>query len=426
MVGQYFCTSNMNPIQKPNKTQIIFILGLLSAIGPFSIDMYLPAFPAIASSLNTTVSQVVLSLSSFFIGISIGQLIYGPLLERFGRKKPLYVGLVIYLVTSIGCAFANSVDSLIVLRFLQAIGSCAGMVTSRAIVRDLFDVKENAKIFSSLMLVIAVSPIIAPTLGGYITSAFGWRYVFGVLILIDLGIIVSVHFLLPESKQPDPSHSLRPKAITRNFFSILVHPQFYIFALTGAIAASGLYAYISGSPQVFIEIFGVNEKQYGWIFAVIAVGIIGSSQINSLVLRRHASEKIVQVALLVQSLIGLILVVTVLMGWSELYSTIFLIFLFLCCQGFIFPNASALTLAAFGHNAGNASAMMGAIQMGIGAFASAMVSVMENHTALPMTGVMAFCSIAAFLIFTMGKKITIQQPSPEMVEEEDVEMVSGL
>lgn len=383
--------------------KIIFILGLLTAIGPFSIDMYLPAFPAIAKGLNTDIAQVMLSLSSFFVGISAGQLIYGPLLERFGRKKPLYVGLVIYLFASAGCAFTQSVDALIAFRFLQALGSCAGMVTSRAMVRDLFDVKDTAKVFSSLMLVVAVSPIIAPTVGGYVTAALGWRYVFAALMIVDAAILAAVFFLLPESKAPDPSHSLKPHHVSRNFFDILVHPQFYIYALTGAVAASGLYAYISGSPQVFIELFKVSEKQYGWIFAIVAVGVIGSSQINSLVLRNYPSEKIIPVALMAQSAIGLALATIAFFGMSELYSTIALIFLYVCCQGFIFPNASALTLRAFGHAAGNASAMMGAIQMGIGATASAAVSLLQNHTALPMTGVMAFCSLTALVIFLMGR-----------------------
>lgn len=414
-----------NPKRKKH-FNLIFILGLLTAIGPFSIDMYLPAFPSIAAGLHTNVAQVMLSLSSFFIGISAGQLVYGPVLERFGRKKPLYIGLLIYLVASVGCAFTVSVNSLIAFRFLQAIGSCAGMVTSRAIVRDLFEVKDNAKVFSSLMLVVAVSPIIAPTLGGYVTAALGWRYVFAMLIIVDLIIIACVYFLLPESKQPDPNHSLRPKAIARNFFTILIHPQFYVFALTGAVAASGLYAYISGSPQVFINMFGVNEKQYGWIFAIIAVGIISASQVNSVALVKHSGEKIVHRALLFQSLVGITLASLSIFNLNELYTTIFLMFLYLCCQGFIFPNASAMTLAAFGHNAGNASALMGAIQMGIGATASALVSILQNGTALPMSGVMAFCSVSAFLIFTLGKRIVLQQPTREEFEEEEVEMIKGM
>ena len=160
----------MNQNKSKKQLYLILILGLLTAIGPLSIDMYLPAFPDIAKGLNTSVASVMLSLSSFFIGISIGQLIYGPLLERFGRKKPLYFGLIIYAIAAIGCATTVSVNGLILFRLFQALGGCVGMVASRAMVRDLFEVKDNAKIFSTLMLVVAVSPIIAPTLGGYITA----------------------------------------------------------------------------------------------------------------------------------------------------------------------------------------------------------------------------------------------------------------
>jgi MFS transporter, DHA1 family, multidrug resistance protein len=407
-------------------SHLILILGLLTAIGPFSIDMYLPAFPAIAKGLNTDVAQVMLSLSSFFIGISAGQLIYGPLLERFGRKKPLYVGLVIYLFASIGCALATSVSSLILFRFLQALGGCAGMVTSRAIVRDLFEVKENAKIFSLLMLVVAVSPIIAPTVGGYVTAALGWRYVFLMLIVVDIAILTGVYFFLPESKEPNPNLSLKPMAITKGFWEITIDPKFYIYALTGAVASSGIYAYINGSPHVFMELYKVTEQQYGWIFAIIAIGIIGSSQINTLVLKKYSSEQIIRAALFVQCFIALTLVSLSIFEWGGLFTIIAVIFLYLCCQGFIFPNASALTLAAFGHNAGNASALLGAIQMGIGAASSGLVSVFQNETSLPMTGVMALCTFSAFTILVTGRKLAMKQPSIEELEEEDVEMISGL
>lgn len=412
---------------KPNKKfYLILILGLLSAIGPFSIDMYLPAFPDIAKGLNTGVSKVMLSLSSFFIGISAGQLIYGPMLERFGRKKPLYVGLSIYLLASLGCALAVSVNALIELRLLQALGGCVGMVAARAMVRDLFEVKENAKVFSMLMLVVAISPIIAPTAGGYVTSLLGWRWVFVLLMIIDMIILVGIYFLLPESKKPDPGFSLKPVLILNNFVNVIKHPQFYTYALTAAISAAGLYAYIGGSPSVFMGVFHVTEKQYGWIFALIAMGLIGASQINSVLLRSYTSEQIIKVALACQSTIGLLLVAITALGWADLFITIFLIFLFLCCQGFTFPNASALSLAPFGHNAGSASALMGAIQMCIGACTSALVSVFQNHTALPMAGVMACCAIGAFTVYMVGRNIIYMRARAEAVQKEEVEMVSTL
>ena len=228
----------------------------------------------------------------------------------------MYAGLCIYLLASIGCAFAASVNALIVLRLLQALGGCVGMVAARAMVRDLFEVKENAKVFSYSMLVVAVSPIIAPTLGGYITSAFGWRYVFAMLIVVDIIVIISAYFLLPESKKPDPNFSLRPRPIIKNFSGVITHPQFYTYALTAAISAAGLYAYIGGSPHVFMEIFHVTEKQYGWIFALIAMGLIGASQVNSLLLKNYTSEQLIRIALRCQSIIG-ITMVCVTLSWLE-------------------------------------------------------------------------------------------------------------
>ncbi len=416
----------MNLSKKQTQFYLILILGLMSAIGPLSIDMYLPAFPSIATGLKTSVASVTLSLSSFFIGISIGQLLYGPLLERFGRKKPLYLGLSLYAISSFACATAMSVETLILCRFFQALGGCVGMVASRAMVRDLFDVKDNAKVFSTLMLVIAVSPIIAPTLGGFINTYLGWRFIFGMLIVVIGLIIAGIYFLLPDSKGPDPTFSLKPTAILSNFTTIIKHPQFALYTFSGATASAGLYAFISGSPFVFIEFFKVTQQHYGWVFAFVASGLIGSSQLNSILLKKFKSEQIIKVALYFQTIVAIILVSTAILNISELYSTVLLVFLFLSCQGFIFPNASALSMAPFGHNAGSASALMGFIQMSFGAFMSAMVSVLHNQTALPMTGVMAFCSITASLIYTLNKTKVVQKPTIQLVEEEEVEMINTL
>ncbi|HEV3250969.1 MAG TPA: multidrug effflux MFS transporter [Puia sp.] len=406
-----------------DKFSVILILGLLSAIGPFSIDMYLPGFPSIAASLHTTVARVSLSLSSFFIGISAGQLLYGPLLDRFGRKRPLYIGLSIYLLASIGCIWVVSAESLIILRFIQALGGCVGMVASRAMVRDLFDVKDNARVFSLLMLVVAVSPIIAPTLGGYIAATFGWRYIFIVLALMSIAVLFAVSFALPESRKPDPGFSLKPRPIINNFLKVIKEPQFYTYAFTGSVASAGLYAYIAGSPFVFMELFKVSEKQYGWIFAIIAIGLIGASQLNSVLLKNFKSEEIIKVALLCQTITGLLLFTGTLLGWLELFSTIFFIFIFLGCQGFTFPNSSALSLAPFSKNAGSASALMGGIQMSIGALTSACVGFLSNHTALPMTGVMATCAMSSFTILMLGSRIIRYRASVEEVEEQSAEMI---
>ncbi len=211
------------------------------------------------------------------------------------------------------------------------------MVAARAMVRDLFEVKENAKIFSTLMLVVAVSPIIAPTLSGYVTAVLGWRYVFAMLIIVALVIITGVHFLLPESKKPDPSFSLMPSSIIKNFTGVLKNPQFYTYALTAAVSAAGLYAYVGGSPHVFMEIYKVNERQYGWIFALIAMGLIGASQVNSVLLKNYTSEQLIKAGLCCQSIIGAALALVTLLGWAIYLSPSFLYLFFCAARGLSFP-----------------------------------------------------------------------------------------
>ena len=277
---------------------LILILGSLTALGPFSIDMYLPGFPAIAKDLHTTAAKVSLSLSGFFIGISLGQLLYGPLLDKFGRKKPLFIGLILYIIASAGCAYATSINAIIFLRVIQAIGSCASAVASVAMVRDLFPVKDNAKVFSLLLLVVGVSPMIAPTVGGYVTATFGWQAVFLILMGMGIAILAATFLWLPDSYKPDNTISLKPKPILLNFWAVLREPQFCTYAFTGAIAFAGLFAYVSGSPLVFMEVFHTDEKVYGWIFAFLSVGFIGSSQLNTLFLRKFKSEQIVKAALI--------------------------------------------------------------------------------------------------------------------------------
>jgi DHA1 family bicyclomycin/chloramphenicol resistance-like MFS transporter len=394
---------------------LIIILGLLTALGPFSIDMYLPGFQDIATNLGTSVARVSLSLSSYFVGISAGQLLYGPLLDRHGRKKPLYVGLLVYILSSAACLGVTHIDSLIVLRFIQAVGSCAATVTAMAMVRDLFGAKESAKVFSLLLLVVGASPMIAPTVGGYVISLYGWRAVF--LILLGLGVLVTLVTLLglPESYQPDESFSLRPRPIIKNFLSVLRNRQFLTYALTGSFAFAGLFTYVAGSPYVFMDIFHVDKKTYGWIFAGLSVGFIGISQFNTLLLRKFSSKQIIWIALACQVLISVIFLGGNMAGLYGLAHTLLFIFLFLVCVGFTNPNAAALSLAPFSKNAGSASALMGALQMGIGALASVGVSLFNNGTANPMIAIMAATSILGFGILFAGKEVALVTGDPEVV-----------
>ncbi|MCW3081758.1 multidrug effflux MFS transporter [Segetibacter sp.] len=410
-------------MDKRNRSLLILILGLLCAIGPFSIDMYLPGFPAIAANLHTSVDYVAYSLSSFFIGICVGQLLCGPLLDRFGRKKPLIIGLVLYIVASIACSLSKSVEALIAFRFLQALGGCVGMVAPNAIVRDVFPVEENAKIFSMLILILGVSPILAPTVGSYVIAGFGWPVVFIVLAVVTAFILLAVIFWLPESKKADPSFSLRPRPILTGFAHVLKQPQFFTYAFAGATASAGLFAYLAGSPFVFMQLYGVNEKQYGLIFSLIAAGLIASSQINNLILKKYNSAQIIRVVLFTQSAIGITLVAGTAWDIVNVYSSTFLMFLFLSCQGFTFPNSAALAMSPFSKGAGSASALMGALQMGCGAVASALVGLFFNDTAVPMAAIMAGCSLLGLAILLIGRRTIEYKARNEDVQEQCLELI---
>lgn len=382
---------------------IILILGAMTALSPFSIDMYLPGFPAIARDLRATVPQVALSLSTFFIGISAGQLLYGPLLDRFGRKKPLYAGLSLFILTSIGCMTAQNIEWLIALRFLQAIGSCVAGVAAVAMVRDLFPVEENARVFALLMLVLGLSPLLAPTLGGYVTTAFGWQSVFIILAIMGALLLVATRYGLPDGYQPDTSLSLKPRPILANFLAVLREPQFSTYAFAGGMSFAGLFAYVADSPLVFMDIFKVSGQVYGWIFAGLSVGLIGASQLNGFLLRHYRSEQLVFAALCCQVTITLIFLLLTSIGWLGLTGTLALLFAFLACLGISNPNNGALSLAPFTKNTGSASALMGATQMGLGALASFCVSIFNNHTAIPMVSIMASTSLLALLILLVGR-----------------------
>ncbi|GGF06269.1 multidrug effflux MFS transporter [Flavobacterium limi] len=395
--------------------KLILILGSLTALGPFSIDMYLPGFSGIATDLNTTVAKVSMSLSSYFIGISAGQLLYGPLLDRFGRKKPLFVGLMVYILASLGCVYVVNIDVFIFLRFIQAVGSCAATVASVAMVRDLFPVKDIPKVFSLLMLVLGLSPMLAPTIGGYVTEDYGWHVVFLILMCMGIVILTASQIGLPNSYKPDTSISLKPKPIISNFLKVLKNPQFFTYAFTGSIAFSGLFSYVAASPIIFMDIYHVDAKTYGWIFAFMSVSFIGSSQLNSVLLKKFSSEQMIFSALIAQCVISIVFLILSLNNLLGLYETIGMLFLFLGCLGISNPNTAGLTIAPFAKNAGSASALMGAIQLGLGALASFAIGIFVKDSVAPMVLIMTTTTVLAFIILNIGKRFIKQkiELSPE-------------
>lgn len=391
---------------------LVLILGLLSTISPFSIDMYLPGFPAIANDLQTTIPVIQLSLTSYFIGIAAGQLLYGPLLDRFGRKKPLYAGLLVYIIASLACAFTDSADALIGMRFLQAVGGCAGMVAAQTLVRDLFPLQKTAQAFSWITLVIAISPMIAPAVGGYVAVALGWEAIFIILAALALIILVCVYFILPHGRRANPTLSLLPGPVLTNFYLVLRQRQFLFYTVAGGIASAAPFAYIAGSADVFINYYGFSAQEYGWIFAFIAFFIIGSSQLNHLLLKRFRSSQIIKATLCYQAVLGAMLITGVWFNWLSRYELVAVVALFLSGHGLTNPNANALSLAPFSKHTGSAASLTGSFRMGMGGLVSALVSVFHNGTALPMIAVMVVCIFLALLILLAGT------PALESMEEQ--------
>ena len=382
-----------------NKGFIIFLLGILTAFGPLSIDMYLPGLPNMAIDLATDLNHIQLSLSAFFIGLAGGQLIYGPLTDKIGRKKPLYIGLSIYSVTSLICAFSPNVETLIAARFFQALGSCAGMVVTRAIISDLYDHREAARAYSVLVLIMGVAPILAPVLGGQIVVTLGWRYIFYILTVLSILCLIGLAILLPEThiKKSGPK-----KSVLKTYFSIIKHRNFIQNTIAGGVAQSGMFAYITGSSFVFIELFKVPAEHFGYVFGTNAAGYILFSQVNGRLLKSREPEDILRRIFPVIAVNGVILILAGFFA-TELWQIWVPIFLMLASLGMTFPNTTACALSEEREHAGSASALMGTLQFTLAASTSSIMSVLHTHSALPMAGIMGGCSIIACCIYFIGK-----------------------
>ncbi len=398
-----------------NHRWIILLLGALCVVTPFAVDMYLPAFSTIAAEYKTTTSQIALSLSTYFIGFALGQMLYGPLLDRYGRKRPLYVGLVVYILCSLGCAAAKDLHAFIVLRFLEALGGCVAQVGAIAMVRDFFPVKESARIFSLLFLMIGVSPLLAPTIGSLLIVALGWRSIFILLAAIAFLILAVTFLFLPEGHQPDHSVSLRPGPMAHGFWLIFKEPQFLTYTLAGAFSFAGLFAFVAGSSLLFMQGFHMGTRAFGVVFAVLVMGFIGGNQMNVFLLRRSSSRQIFFVALVVQVITGIVFFIGMRSHLVGLWSMMVLFFVFLSCIGLTYPNSAALALAPYSSHAGRASALLGCLQTGTGALISTGIALLGSSAVVSL---LASTALVALLVLLIGRT-TIRQ----LVESDEEEMV---
>jgi MFS transporter, DHA1 family, multidrug resistance protein len=386
----------MRGARRPGK--LALLLGALTAFGPLSIDMYLPSFQAIALDLAARPAQVQLTLAVFFVALGIGQAFYGPISDRYGRKRPLCFGLALYVLASAACALTRSIEGLIAWRFAQALGGCAGMVIARAVVRDRFDEREAARFFSLLMLVTGLAPILAPSVGGQIVVFFSWRVIFWTLAGFGLLCFVAVSILLPESLPPERRTQGGVGAALRVYARLLRDRAFMRYALSGALVISGMFTYIFGSPFVFMQIYGVRPERFGWIFGSIALGLISASQLNRFLLARVAGAGILSRALVVTATAGLALLITAWTGAGGLAGLLAPLFVYIASLGFVLPNVIATALASQGRNAGTASALLGTLQFGAGASVGMLLGALGAGTAVPMAALIAACGLAALVV----------------------------
>jgi DHA1 family bicyclomycin/chloramphenicol resistance-like MFS transporter len=381
------------------------------AIGPFSTDMYLPGFLAIAKGLKTDIAHVGLSLTSYFIGVSVGQIVYGPLLDRYGRKKPLMFGFLVYTVASLGCAFSPTIHVLVTMRFFAGLGGCVGMVGSRAVVRDLFSGTEMARMLSLLMMVFSIAPIVAPTIGSFIVSVFSWQYIFLVLAAIGLLIFAAIGRFLRETKGSDASISLHPKNVVLEYIDVFRDRAFVTYGLAAAAATAGFFSYIAGSAFVYMKLLGFTEIEFGLIYGANVVGLALSNQVNRVLLKRHSAQQVLRAVTAAQFLLIMFLVIGGFIGFVGKAAILGLIFCYLFCFGCVISNAIAVALEPFTRNAGTASALIGSLQMVAGALSSGLVSYLYNGTIMPMVSMMAGCTcISLLLLFGAGLVVKIETP----------------
>jgi DHA1 family bicyclomycin/chloramphenicol resistance-like MFS transporter len=385
------------PTTRRGRLRLVLTLGALVALGPLTIDMYLPALPALVDDLATTSATVQLTLTGTLAGLALGQLLVGPLSDSFGRRRPLLVGVSLHVLASLLCLVAPNIAVLGGLRVLQGLGAAAATVVAMAIVRDLFEGRAAATLFARLMLVLGVAPVLAPTIGGEVLRFVSWRGVFAVLAAIGLAMVVLAARAVPETLPPARRRPAELVATLRTYGGLLRDRVFVGLVVVAGLAMSGMFGYVAGSSFVFQGQFGLDEQQFGLLFGAGALFLIGGTQANAALLGRFEPRVLLPAALALALVADAVLVVVALTGIGGLAGVIAPLWVALFAGGLAVPNTPALALARHGEAAGTASAVLGATQMGVGAVVAPLVGVLGND-AVAMGAVMAGAAVLALVV----------------------------
>ncbi|RZO36684.1 MAG: Bcr/CflA family multidrug efflux MFS transporter [Rhodospirillaceae bacterium] len=384
----------------PSQLPLIVCLGLVAALAPLSIDMYLPSFPTIREEFATTAAQVQLTLSGYMLGFTLGQLGYGPLSDRFGRRPVLLSGIVLFIVMTILCATASSIESLSVYRFLQAVGGAAGTVLSRAIIRDQFSGTYMARAMSLMLMFILLAPMISPVIGGYLLVWIGWRAIFWMLVICGVLAIVVVMIGVPESLPPGRRSQPGIRPLLRGYGRVLTHRQALGYVLSGGISFGALFAFLSGAPFVFIEFYGVAPEHMGYIFTLNVIGVLAGGWLNSKLVISQGVREMMKIGVWLLVAGAAILFVLIYTDVWGVWGVVAGIVVFTLPLNVINANAAAGALEYFPDNAGTASAVVGSVRYGCGAVSGVCVGVLHDGTALPMGIVILGCSALSILFLS--------------------------
>ena len=374
------------------------VLGLLSAIGPFAIDMYLPALPAIASDLQASTAATQMTLMAFFFAFGVCQIVYGPVSDMVGRKPPLYFGIVLFAFGSIGCGLAPSISWLIFFRFVQGLGAAAVMVIPRAVIRDLHTGADATRLMSLVMLVFSVSPILAPLVGSGLIVPFGWRAVFVAVTLASVLSFLLVAFVLPETRPPEERVEVSVRSVLNGFGELFRDWRFLGLTFIGGFGMASFFAFLASSSFIYIGHFGLTPTQYGLTFSVNAISFIGASQFSGYLAERFGISRVISVAVSCFTVATLALFAMTAAGVDNLAALVVMLFIANAWLGLVIPSTMVLSLEDHGPIAGMASALGGTLQMITGAVMIVVASVFFNGTALPMVATIAVCAVAAFIL----------------------------